>query len=107
MFGRRHQLKPEHKTGVPGLRQQLQSKREFTKIYRKTIRLEIASKFPDLLLGCENQGLDIMEGLTPSKMEKEIAHGIRAGNVGAPATQDSFAPTVGKEKFWMMVMHMN
>jgi hypothetical protein len=40
-------------------------------------------------------------------MEKEIAHGVRAGNVGAQATQDSFAPTIGKENFWMMVMHVD
>jgi hypothetical protein len=36
-----------------------------------------------------------VEGLAPSV--KEIAHGVGAGNVGAPVTQDSFAPTVGKE----------
>jgi hypothetical protein len=40
--------------------------------------------------------LDIVEGLAPSEMEKEIAHGVGAGNVGALAILDSFAPTVWK-----------
>jgi hypothetical protein len=40
---RRYQPKLEHKNGIrnQGLRQQLQSKREFTKIYRKITGLEI------------------------------------------------------------------
>jgi hypothetical protein len=44
MFRRRHWLKPECKNGIRnrGLRQQLQRKRQFTKIYRKSIELEIA-----------------------------------------------------------------
>jgi hypothetical protein len=45
-----------------------------------------------------DQGLDIVEGSAPSKMEKEIARRVGAGNVGAPATQDGFAPTGGKKK---------
>jgi hypothetical protein len=40
-------------------------------------------------------------------MEKEIAHGVGAGNMGALATWDSFAPTDGKEKLWMVVMHLD
>jgi hypothetical protein len=45
----------------------------------------------------ENGGLDIVEGSAPSEVEKEAAHGIRARDVVAPATQ---GVTVhhGKEK---------
>jgi hypothetical protein len=46
----------------------------------------------------ENEELDTMEGSDPSKTEKESAHGVRAVNVGAPATVRSFAPTVGKRR---------
>jgi hypothetical protein len=34
----------------------------------------------------KNGGLDIVDGSAPSEAEKEDAHGIRAGYVGAPAT---------------------
>jgi hypothetical protein len=46
----------------------------------------------------KNQGLDIVDGSDPAKTENEIAHGVGAGNVGALATWDNFAPTVGKKK---------
>jgi hypothetical protein len=55
----------------------------------------------------KNQGLDIVEGSAPFETEKEIADGVGAGNVGALATRHSYAPTVGKEKLWMMVMHLD
>jgi molybdopterin-binding protein len=42
--------------------------------------------------------LDIVEGSALSEMEIEIAHRVGAGNVGALATQDSFALTGGKKK---------
>jgi hypothetical protein len=45
----------------------------------------------------ENEGLDIVEGSAPSETEKDIAHGVRAGNVGAPANLGSFAPQNGKK----------
>jgi hypothetical protein len=38
--------------------------------------------------------MDLVEGTTPSETEKEIVHGVRAGNVGAPATPGVTAPTV-------------
>jgi hypothetical protein len=34
----------------------------------------------------KNDGLDIEEGLAPSEAEKEAAHGVRAKDVGVPAT---------------------
>jgi hypothetical protein len=46
----------------------------------------------------ENEGLEIVEGSAPSETEKETAHGVRAGNVGTPATLGSFAPTIGKRR---------
>lgn len=46
----------------------------------------------------KDQGSDIVEGSVPSKTENEIAHGVGARNVGAPATQDGFAHTGGKKK---------
>jgi hypothetical protein len=33
-----------------------------------------------------------VEGSAPTKMEKEIAHGVGARNIGAPASWDSLAP---------------
>jgi hypothetical protein len=47
----------------------------------------------------KDQRLDIVEGLTPSKMDKEIVHGVRAGNVGAPSTQDILSPLLQKKHF--------
>jgi hypothetical protein len=48
------------------------------------------------------QKLDVVEGSAPSETEEEPARSFsvrRSGNVGAPATLDSFAPTVfGKKK---------
>jgi hypothetical protein len=56
----------------------------------------------------ESQELDVVERSVTSKMVKEPAGilGVKeARNVGAPATQDSFAPPKRKKegKFWMMV----
>jgi hypothetical protein len=45
----------------------------------------------------KNQGLDIVEGSALSETEEEPTHSFsvrKAGKVGVPATQDSFAPTV-------------
>jgi hypothetical protein len=45
----------------------------------------------------KNPELDNMEGPAPSKMEKEPTHSFsvrEAGNMGASATWDSFAPTI-------------
>jgi hypothetical protein len=54
MFGRRYQPKPERKNGIRnrGLRQQLQSKREFT-IYRKTTGLETAKQIARSSVGLQ------------------------------------------------------
>jgi hypothetical protein len=49
----------------------------------------------------KNYELDTVEGLAPSEMEKGPTRSFSvrgAGNVGAPATLDSFAPTICKEK---------
>jgi hypothetical protein len=43
-----------------------------------------------------NKGLEIVEGLALFEMEKETAHKVRAGVVGAPATLGSFPPPVRK-----------
>lgn len=51
--------------------------------------------------------LDTVEGLAPSKMEKEIVHRVGASNVGAPATVNRFAYTIWKEKNGMMVIHLD
>lgn len=44
--------------------------------------------------------LSMWRGQTHPKRKKEIVHGVRARNLGAPTTQDSFAPP--KEK-WIIV----
>lgn len=46
----------------------------------------------------KNQGLDIVEGSAPTETEKEMAHRAEASNVEAPATQDSPASTIGRER---------
>jgi hypothetical protein len=73
------------------------SNREFAKIYRKT-NGDREANYQIFCWVADNQGLNLVEGSAPSKAEKEAAHGVRVGNVGAPATRDSFAPTAGKEK---------
>jgi hypothetical protein len=52
-FGRRRHLKPECKYGIRNrcVRQQLQSEREFTKIYRKTAGLEIVKRIARSTVG--------------------------------------------------------
>jgi hypothetical protein len=56
----------------------------------------------DFQLVLENKEMDLVERLAPSKMKKEIVHGVGAGNVEAPATRDSFAPPKEKKK-WIKV----
>jgi hypothetical protein len=49
----------------------------------------------------KNKGLGIVEGSAPSKTDEKSTciFSIRgAGDVGAPVTRDSFAPTAGKRK---------
>jgi hypothetical protein len=53
-----------------------------------------------------NQGPDTVEE-SPPETEKEIAHGVGGGNVGAQGTLANFDPTVGKENIWMLVMDMD
>jgi hypothetical protein len=53
--------------------------------------LEASSR--DFQWDMKDQGLDIVEGSAPSKMEKEIVHRLAAGNVGALVTQDKFGTT--------------
>jgi hypothetical protein len=40
----------------------------------------------------ENGEMDLVERSAPSETKKEIVHGVGVGNVGVPATGDSFAP---------------
>jgi hypothetical protein len=42
--------------------------------------------------------LDLVERSTPSEAEKEAVHGVRAGDVGAPATLGNFAHTGWKKR---------
>jgi hypothetical protein len=51
--------------------------------------------------------LEIVEESAHSETEKESAHGVGARNLGALATQDSFAPTFLKEKHRMMAIHLD
>jgi hypothetical protein len=45
----------------------------------------------------KNEELDLVEGMAPSKAENEAVHRIRAGDVGALATQGVMVHH-GKEK---------
>jgi hypothetical protein len=74
----------------------LGSERTSRGIYRKTFRT--GYRKTNNRIFCQtskNEGLDIAERSAPSETEKEIAHKVGAGNVGAPATVGSFVPTVG------------
>jgi hypothetical protein len=53
--------------------------------------------------------VDLVEGLTPFEAEKEAAYGVGAGNVGAPTTLDSFAPTIEmkKDRKRLMLVHLD
>jgi hypothetical protein len=53
----------------------------------------------------ENERRVIVEGLAPCETEKETAHRVGAGNVGAPSTLGSFAPPIGKNR--MMVINLD
>jgi hypothetical protein len=59
----------------------------------------------------ENEELNTEEGSAPSETEEEPTRSFRvrrAGNVGAAATLDSFAPTVWKRrKKGMMAIHLD
>jgi hypothetical protein len=46
-----------------------------------------------------------VEGSAPSEKKEKTAHRVRAGNVGAPATLGSFAPTDRKNR--MMVINLD
>jgi hypothetical protein len=98
-LGRRYQPKLECKNGTRnrGLRQQLHlgSKRAFNKIVRKTFKLEFVNRIAGSSIRMQ---VDIVEGSAPSETEKETAHRVGAGNVGAPAILGSFASVVGKRK---------
>jgi hypothetical protein len=48
----------------------------------------LPNKLPDLLLGCRRSGIGLVEGLTHSKTEKEMAGRAGTGNVEAPAPND-------------------
>jgi hypothetical protein len=39
-----------------------------------------------------------VEGLAPSEAEKEAAHGVIAGDMGAPSTSGVMSPPVGKRE---------
>jgi hypothetical protein len=83
------------------------SKREFTKIQRKTTGLEIAERIARSSVGLRATKVWTLKGSTPSEAEKEAAHGVRARIVKKPATRDSFTPTIGTKKDgrWLMFVH--
>lgn len=75
MFGKRHHMKPKGSHGVKNryVKEQLhlRSERTSSRIFGKMIWLEIAKQIASLCQDVENEGLDIVEGLAPSKTEKE------------------------------------
>jgi hypothetical protein len=98
-FRKRHQLKPERKMEIryQGPRQQLQSNREFTKIYRKTNGLQIAKRIAKSTVGLQTiKDWTLWKGRSPLK-RKDVAHGVRVGNVGTQAIRDSSAPLLEKK----------
>jgi hypothetical protein len=58
----------------------------------------------------EGEKLDLVEGPAPSETVEQPTRTIsirRAGDVGTPATWDSFVLTIGKEKLCMLVMQLD
>jgi hypothetical protein len=53
----------------------------------------------------ENECQDIVEGSAPSETKEEMAHRVRAGDLGALITLGSFACTEHKRR--MMVEHLD
>jgi hypothetical protein len=54
----------------------------------------------------KNDGLDTVEGSASSEVEKEAAHRVRAGDVGAPASLGVMihhGKVKKKENLWMIV----
>jgi hypothetical protein len=75
MFRRRHQPKPERKSGIrnQGLRQQLQGKREFTKNYRKTTGLELEKQTAKFTVGLQKiKDWTLWRGQPPPKQKKTL-----------------------------------
>jgi hypothetical protein len=59
----------------------------------KDFRLEFMKREPRTSRGVlENEEMDLVDRSATSQMKKELMHGVGAGNVGAPAAHDSFAP---------------
>jgi hypothetical protein len=73
-LGRRYQQKLECKNGIRnrGLRQELQSKKEFNKTLRETLELEIVKRAMSSRLR-KIKNWTLWRGRAPSEMEKEIA----------------------------------
>jgi hypothetical protein len=65
-------------------------------IVRKTFELEFINKKARSSVRMQ-EGTGHCRGSAPSEMEKVTALTVEAGNVGAPATLGSFAPTVSGE----------
>jgi hypothetical protein len=53
----------------------------------------------------KNEELVTVEGSAPFEMEKEIARGVKAGNVGALANLGTFSLQIGKKK--MMIKKLD
>jgi hypothetical protein len=64
---------------------------------RKAYRLEFVKQATGMSSGLLKMRTYLVEGSDPSRAEKETAHGIRARDVGAPATQGVMVHR-GKEK---------
>jgi hypothetical protein len=75
-FGKKCRLKPESIKGMrtQGLKKQLYLRTERTsgKIFGKTSGLEIAKQAAGSSVGCQNQGLDIVEGSAPSEKKESL-----------------------------------
>jgi hypothetical protein len=56
----------------------------------------------EIIKTLRNKGLEIVDGLAPSEIEKETAHRVRDEDVGAPATLSSFSSTNWKNRMMMI-----
>jgi hypothetical protein len=69
-----------------------------SRFFWKTIMLEIVKRRAELSVSIRKTKDDIVRVSFPSETKEEAAHRVRAGDVGAPATLDSFPAPTEKNK---------
>jgi hypothetical protein len=108
--GKRHRVDPEGNTGIkdPGARQQLRLRNEKTagriswKTHEKMFGLETVKRTAGSPVPLQKSKVwTLWRGRPPPKHKMGVTHGVRAGNVGAPATR------ILSPHNWNMIDHLD